>query len=95
MSFYDEIMVPRLFEPWAQLLLDEVSPESGQAVLDVACGPGTVTRLAAQRGGPTGKVTGCDLSPAMLGLARSKSSFDASVPIDYLECPRRRARRAR
>jgi ubiquinone/menaquinone biosynthesis C-methylase UbiE len=86
MSFYDEILVPRWFEPWAQLLLNKVEPESGQAVLDVACGPGTVTRLAAQRVGPKGNVTGCDLSPAMLELARSKSSLDSSAPIDYLEC---------
>ncbi len=87
MSFYDEIMVPRLFEPWAELLLDELRPESGQSVLDVACGPGTVTRLAARRVGPSGSVTGCDLSPAMLELARSKTPFDASAPISYLECP--------
>lgn len=87
MSFYDEIMVPRLFDPWAQLLLDELKPESGQAVLDVACGPGTVTRQAALRVGPEGNVTGCDLSSAMLELARSKTSVDASAPIDYLECP--------
>jgi ubiquinone/menaquinone biosynthesis C-methylase UbiE len=87
MSFYDEIMVPRWFEPWARLLLDKLNPESGQTVLDVACGPGTVTRLAAQRVGPKGSVTGCDLSPAMLELARSKNSIDASAPIEYLECP--------
>jgi SAM-dependent methyltransferase len=87
MSFYDEIMVPRWFDPWARLLLDTVSPERGQTVLDVACGPGTVTRLAAQRVGPTGSVTGCDLSPAMLELARSKSSIDGSAPIEYLERP--------
>ncbi len=86
MSFYDEIMVPRLFEPWAELLLDEVKPKPGQAVLDVACGPGTVTRRAALRVGPSGRVTGSDLSPAMLELARSKNSLDASAPIDYLEC---------
>ncbi|MGA7835617.1 MAG: class I SAM-dependent methyltransferase [Acidimicrobiales bacterium] len=86
MSFYDEIMVPRMFEPWAELLLDEVGPQSGQAVLDVACGPGTVTRLAAHRVGPSGRVTGCDLSPAMLELARSKVPSDASALIDYLEC---------
>ncbi len=78
MSFYDEIMVPRLFEPWAQLLLDTLIPEGGQDVLDVACGPGTVTRLAAQRVGPSGRVTGCDLSPAMLDLARAKAPMDAS-----------------
>jgi SAM-dependent methyltransferase len=87
MSFYDEIMVPRWFDPWARLLLDTVSPERGQTVLDVACGPGTVTRLAAQRVGPTGSVTGCDLSPAMLELARSKSFIDGSAPIEYLERP--------
>ncbi|MGC2486334.1 MAG: class I SAM-dependent methyltransferase [Acidimicrobiales bacterium] len=86
MSFYDDIMVPRLFEPWAQLLLDQVNPESGRSVCDVACGPGTVTRLAAGRVGPSGSVTGCDLSPAMLDLARSKPPLDDSAPIDYLEC---------
>lgn len=87
MRFYDDVMVPRLFEPWATLLLDEVEPESGDDVLDVACGPGTVTRHAALRVGPSGRVTGCDLSPAMLELARSKSSLADSAPIDYLECP--------
>jgi SAM-dependent methyltransferase len=86
MSFYDEIMVPRLFELWARLLLDKLNPEGGQAVLDVACGPGTVSRLAAQRVGPKGRVTGCDLSPAMLDLARSKASIDESAPLDYLQC---------
>jgi SAM-dependent methyltransferase len=86
MSIYDEIMVPRLFEPWATLLLDQLEPQSGQVVLDVACGPGTVTRQAALCVGPTGRVAGCDLSPAMLELARSKISLAASAPIDYLEC---------
>jgi ubiquinone/menaquinone biosynthesis C-methylase UbiE len=87
MSFYDEIMVPRLFEPWGELLLDQTKPKSGQAVLDVACGPGTVTRLAALRVGTSGRVVGCDLSPAMLELARSKTSVGPSAPIEYLECP--------
>jgi SAM-dependent methyltransferase len=86
MSFYDEIMVPRLFEPWAELLLNELDPRSGEAVLDIACGPGTVTRLAAVRVGPSGRVTGCDLSPAMLALARSKDALAGSGPIEYLEC---------
>jgi len=86
MGFYDEIMVPRMFEPWAELLLNQIELRGGQAVLDVACGPGTVTRHAALRVGPTGRVTGCDLSPAMLDLARSKISSGHSAPIEYLEC---------
>jgi|HubBroStandDraft_6_1064221.scaffolds.fasta_scaffold213912_2 SAM-dependent methyltransferase len=85
MSVYDEIMVPRLFDPWADFLLDQLKPQSGQSVLDVACGPGTVTRKAAFRVGPSGRVSGCDFSPAMLELARSKS-VDGGAPIEYLEC---------
>lgn len=87
LSFYDDILVPRLFEPWAQLLLDQLEPQTGQAVLDVACGPGSLTRHVAQRVGSMGRVTGCDLSPAMLEIARSKAPFDNSAPIDYVECP--------
>ena len=85
MSVYDEVMVPRLFDPWAELLLDQLKLQRGQSVLDVACGPGTVTRKAALRVGPSGRVTGCDFSPAMLELARSKT-VDAGAPIEYLEC---------
>jgi SAM-dependent methyltransferase len=87
MSFYDEIMVPRMFDPWAAFLLDQMRLGRGNTVLDVACGPGTVTRQAALRVGPTGSVTGCDFSPAMLDLARSKISVEDSAPIQYVECP--------
>ncbi len=86
LSFYDDVMVPRMFGPWAAVLLDEAGSLEGRALLDVACGPGTVTRLAASRVGPLGRVTGCDLSPAMLDLARMKTPVDSGVPITYLEC---------
>lgn len=69
MNVYAEVMVPRIFGPWGHELLSELGLAPGEAVLDVACGPGTVTRLAAALSGPTGRVTGCDLSPAMLGIA--------------------------
>jgi ubiquinone/menaquinone biosynthesis C-methylase UbiE len=49
MQVYDEVFVPRLFTPWAELLLDAVEPGAGEALLDVATGPGTVARLAAVR----------------------------------------------
>ena len=87
MQVYDDVLVPRLFTPWARLLLDELHVEKGEAVLDVACGPGSVTRLAAAAVGSLGLVTGCDLSPAMLAIARSKPPAAASAPIDYHEAP--------
>jgi ubiquinone/menaquinone biosynthesis C-methylase UbiE len=42
-------------------------------VLDVACGTGIVARLAADRVSPGGSVTGLDLNPGMLSVARSFS----------------------
>lgn len=87
LTAYDEVLVPRLFDPWGELLLDHVEVSPGLAVLDVACGPGTVTRLAAQRVGSSGSVTGCDLSPGMLELAVSKKALGGAAPITYQKCP--------
>jgi SAM-dependent methyltransferase len=87
MTAYDEILVPRLFDPWAEMLLDEVGIPPGGQVLDVACGPGTVARHAAVRVGPSGHVTACDLSPAMLAVARAKATLGGAAPITYRQCP--------
>ncbi|HVF76383.1 MAG TPA: methyltransferase domain-containing protein [Acidimicrobiales bacterium] len=79
-QMYEDVMVPRLFDPWAHVLLDAVDVRAGDAVLDVATGPGTVARVAANRGA---SVTACDFSPAMLDMARSKSPAN----ITYVESP--------
>jgi len=84
---YAEVLVPRLFAPWAQLLLDAVGPCQGAAVADIACGPGTATREAATRVGPRGSVTGCDFSPAMIAFARTMATPAASAPIQYKVSP--------
>src|SRR5260221_564658 len=87
MEIYAEVMVPRMFEPWGRELLGELAVKAGDAVLDVACGPGSVTRLAAAQSGPTGRVTGCDLSPAMLAIAVGKGPIANGATIEYLEAP--------
>jgi SAM-dependent methyltransferase len=87
LTAYDEVLVPRLFDPWAELLLDAVDLSEGLAVLDVACGPGTVARLAARRVGRSGQVTACDLSPGMLELAAAKKPVDGAAPITYQLSP--------
>jgi len=53
---YEDVLVPRLFEPWALLLLDECNLGPNAVVLDVATGPGTVARVTAKRIGPGGRV---------------------------------------
>jgi ubiquinone/menaquinone biosynthesis C-methylase UbiE len=84
---YDEFFVPRLFEPWAKLLLDEINLQSGETVLDVATGPGTVARLASVRVGPQGRVIATDIAPLMLDIARAKPLLTGAAPIEYLESP--------
>jgi ubiquinone/menaquinone biosynthesis C-methylase UbiE len=84
---YDELLVPRLFEPWAKLLLDEIAPREGQVLIDVATGPGTVARLAALRLGSRGRVVATDIAPAMLNIARAKPALTGAAPIEYVESP--------
>jgi len=84
---YRDIHLPRVFTPWAQVLLEILPPRPGDAVLDVATGPGTVARPAAAMAGPSGRVTGVDLSGAMLDVARSFPAEAGSAPIEYLESP--------
>jgi SAM-dependent methyltransferase len=87
MQVYDELMVPRVFEPWAKLVVDLLAVAPGEAVLDVACGPGSVARVAAGRVGTAGRVTGCDLSPAMLAVGQAKPPVDGGAAITFLEAP--------
>jgi ubiquinone/menaquinone biosynthesis C-methylase UbiE len=84
---YDEVMVARLFEPWALLLLDQTDLDRDAVVLDVATGPGTVARLAATRIGPAGRVVAADISRPMLNVANSKPSLPGAAPITYIESP--------
>lgn len=87
MRVYERTLVGPLFEPWANLLLDELGVERGETLLDVAAGPGTLARLAAGRLGRHGQVTACDLSPGMLAVAREKDPLIDGAPIEYFECP--------
>jgi ubiquinone/menaquinone biosynthesis C-methylase UbiE len=69
-EIYERHSVPRFGLSWARELVDLVAPAAGERVLDVACGTGAVTRLAAERVGPQGVVVGLDVDAAMLAVAR-------------------------
>src|SRR5262249_24366976 len=73
--------------PWARLLLDRVDLAPGEAVLDVACGPGSVTRLAAAEVGSGGQGTRGDISAAMLTIARAKPVQPRAPPRDHPAAP--------
>src|SRR5262245_16640269 len=67
---YEARFVPALFAPWAERMVDATGIGAGARVLDVCCGTGAVTRLAAERAGESGSVTGLDRNEAMLTVAR-------------------------
>ena len=67
---YEERFVPALFRQWVEPVLQAAAVGPGDRVLDVACGTGVVARAAAERVAPDGTVTGIDLNPAMLAVAR-------------------------
>lgn len=67
---YERLLAPTLFEQWTHRLADAVNIRPGQKVLDVACGTGILARTVAARVGPTGSVSGVDINPGMLAVAR-------------------------
>ena len=84
-SEYQEFLVPGMFTPFAARLVADLEITPGSAVIDVACGTGVVSRLAARTTGPTGTVTGVDIGPSMLAVARSQPVESGAAPITYLE----------
>jgi SAM-dependent methyltransferase len=71
---YEHYLVPLLFAPGAEYLVELAAPGPGERVLDVACGTGIVARRAAQRVGSGGTVVGLDINEGMLEVARKVSS---------------------
>jgi ubiquinone/menaquinone biosynthesis C-methylase UbiE len=72
---YERYMVPIHCLSRAEDLLDRVLLRSGSRLIDVGCGTGVVSRAAARRLGATGQVTGVELNPDMLNVARRASAF--------------------
>jgi SAM-dependent methyltransferase len=57
----------------------------GMRVLDVGCGAGDVSFLAAELVGPTGSVMGIDRDPGVLGLARERANEGGFSNLTFAE----------
>lgn len=76
---YQRFFVPSIGGPVADDLIGIAALQPGQRVLDVACGTGVVTRLAAERVGAESAVAGLDVNPGMLAVARATTPPDMSI----------------
>ncbi len=71
-EYYDRIMGPALFEPFAADLARRLAEKPPGDVLEIACGTGLVTRRLRERLHPAVRLVATDLSDAMLSYARGK-----------------------
>jgi ubiquinone/menaquinone biosynthesis C-methylase UbiE len=73
---YERFFVPAIGEPLARALIELAELRPGERVVDVACGTGLVTKLAAEQVGRAA-VAGVDVNPGMLAVARDVASDSA------------------
>ena len=66
---------------WRGMLLEQVSPQDGESVLDVGCGTGTLA-IEIKQAVPGVRVVGMDPDPQILQRARSKA-IAAGVDIEW------------
>jgi SAM-dependent methyltransferase len=71
-----------LLQPIADILIDRARVKAGERILDVGCGSGSTTFAFAQATGPTGHVTGIDISVPM--LARAREVAPQGVPVEFV-----------
>ena len=65
------------------ILLENASVREGETVLDVGCGGGVNSIEMAVRVGPSGRVTGVDISPPIINIARKRGNGFQNL--DFLE----------
>jgi SAM-dependent methyltransferase len=75
-----------LFEqtrPVTEWLLERLGPSAGQAILELAAGPGEIGLRIAARVEPGGCVISSDFSPEMVGVARRNGAARGVTNVEY------------
>ena len=81
---YENFFVPNIATPFSGELVSHAALRPGEAVLDVACGTGVISRIAATAVGEAGSVTAVDVAPDMLEVAAATPA-PGGAPIEWRE----------
>jgi ubiquinone/menaquinone biosynthesis C-methylase UbiE len=73
----------RLYNDYTEHALRLAGLRPGMRVLDVGCGPGDVSFIAARLVGPTGTVLGVDAAPEMVELARARAAEEGLSAVQF------------
>jgi len=66
-----------------RIVLEAISPERGERVLDIGSGPGLMAAELAAAVGPEGRVDGIDLSDSMIAIAKEQQHASSSAPVTF------------
>ncbi|RDJ23324.1 methyltransferase domain-containing protein [Bosea caraganae] len=78
-EIYDRLLVPLIFEPYADDLAGRVARLKPRAILEIAAGTGALTRAMASRLNGEAQITATDLNQAMLDRAAARQGADAAI----------------
>jgi ubiquinone/menaquinone biosynthesis C-methylase UbiE len=82
---YDRLMAQSaVLAPLSRRLLTAAGLSPGMFVLDVGCGVGDLSMLAAELVGPTGQVLGVDLDSDALHIARARAESAGLTQIEFV-----------
>jgi len=75
----------RLYDDYTEHALRLAGLGPGMRVLDIGCGPGDVSFVAARLVGPSGTVLGVDAAPAMIELARARAVEKGFSTVHFMQ----------
>jgi SAM-dependent methyltransferase len=75
----------RIVQPFTERVFRRAGIGPGMRVLDLGCGAGDVSFLAAELVGPTGSVVGIDRDPGVLAVARERAQQMGLMTVSFEE----------
>lgn len=75
----------QMIRPIGHALIELAAPRPGEKLIDIGCGAGEMTLEMARRVGPTGLVTGLDISPPLVAEAnRRAAALPHQLPVQFV-----------